>query len=133
MKTNYWAPVFVWLCFIFILSSFQLKGPDLIWFDVSGFTQHVVEYGVLGFLVIRAIGSSHNLPTMWAVVAVFLFSLAYGVTDEIHQFFVPGRMFSMMDIVADGVGGFAGALAHAGVYSPVKTRFWKKSEIGEGV
>jgi hypothetical protein len=34
---------------------------------------------------------------------------AYGVTDEYHQLFVPGRDASGWDILADGLGGFLAA------------------------
>ena len=35
--------------------------------------------------------------------------LVYGITDEIHQSFVPMRDASAFDIFADGLGSFAGA------------------------
>jgi VanZ family protein len=33
----------------------------------------------------------------------------YGITDEIHQSFVPMRDTSVFDVFADGLGSFAGA------------------------
>ena len=35
---------------------------------------------------------------------VWLFALLYGMTDEFHQQFVPGRFSSLMDIAADVAG-----------------------------
>jgi VanZ family protein len=36
-------------------------------------------------------------------------TLGYGITDEIHQMFVPGRIASVADILADITGGMLGA------------------------
>ncbi|MCD6268587.1 MAG: VanZ family protein, partial [Deltaproteobacteria bacterium] len=35
--------------------------------------------------------------------------LLYGLSDEIHQYYVPNREFSWMDLLADGAGGYFGA------------------------
>ncbi|MCK5081916.1 MAG: VanZ family protein, partial [Candidatus Omnitrophica bacterium] len=32
----------------------------------------------------------------------------YGISDEIHQSFVPGRNAGIIDIIADTIGGAAG-------------------------
>jgi len=34
---------------------------------------------------------------------------AYGVVDEIHQYFVPGRVMALMDMVINAIGAAAGA------------------------
>ena len=39
-----------------------------------------------------------------------LLATLFGVTDEIHQYFVPGRQADVFDVVADAVGALAGAL-----------------------
>ena len=39
-------------------------------------------------------------------VIAFLMSVLYGITDEIHQFFVPGRAMSVGDILVDSAGIF---------------------------
>ena len=40
----------------------------------------------------------------WSVAA------GYGVTDEIHQVFVPGRTMALDDLLADAAGAFAGVV-----------------------
>ena len=42
-----------------------------------------------------------------------LVSVAYGVTDELHQAFVPGRTPDAWDVVKDFVGAVAGSAACA--------------------
>lgn len=44
-----------------------------------------------------------------AVLIAFLF----GISDEVHQYFVPNRSADVMDVVADVVGATLGATAVA--------------------
>jgi len=37
----------------------------------------------------------------------FAIAFLYGVSDEIHQYFVPGRHPDVLDVVADASGPFA--------------------------
>jgi VanZ family protein len=38
-----------------------------------------------------------------------IIAVLYGASDEIHQYFVPGRVCDIFDLVADSIGGFIGA------------------------
>ena len=62
----------------------------------------VGEVDGLGFLVM------HAWRRYWPAVAV---TVAYGVLDELHQQFVPGRFPSGYDALADTVGALLGAAA----------------------
>lgn len=44
-----------------------------------------------------------------AIVVSALLASLYGVVDEVHQSFVPGRSSSIADVVADTLGAFLGA------------------------
>ena len=66
---------------------------------------HIAEYLVLGFIVFPYL--SRRGGTLFLAV---LFSAMYGVSDEIHQLFVPGRFFSVADIASDCVGSAVGTL-----------------------
>lgn len=70
---------------------------------------HVVEYAGLGLLVARA-AKKHGLenPSLRLVVLAFVFAFAYGASDEIHQFFVPGRHMAFTDALLDSFGGLIG-------------------------
>lgn len=39
-----------------------------------------------------------------ALLAAFCFTVLYGVTDEIHQIWVPGRTSDLFDALADATG-----------------------------
>lgn len=61
---------------------------------------HTLEYALLGFLLSRAFSNPG---------AAFVIASLYGVSDEFHQSFVPGREASIGDWLADSLGAFAGA------------------------
>lgn len=64
-----------------------------------------IPLGLLFYLSLRASGGKNSL-----FIAAFLLACMYGISDEIHQFYVPGRCASYGDVVADAVGAFAGSL-----------------------
>lgn len=103
-----WAPSAVWMGVIFAFSS--LPGSS-----VPGgysFQAHFAEYALFGLLVMLALARG-PATLRWALVAVAVCSL-YGVTDELHQAFVPGRTPDVLDWAMDTVGAAAGVAAAAG-------------------
>jgi VanZ family protein len=104
-----------WMALIFFLSSrSDVPAPDLFWQQDKVF--HLFLFGVLGLLLAfsltpPAISSWRRVLLITALVTV------YGVTDELHQYFVPGREASAWDVLADGVGGFLAALTHSPIWS----------------
>ena len=104
-----WGPVVAYLAFIFALSSVA-HPPRL----PSGFDKelHAVLYAGLGLLLARALsgGLAHNV-TLGVVVSTTVLAMLYGISDEIHQIFVPPRQVEVLDVVADTIGGALGAVA----------------------
>jgi len=100
----YWLPVIAYATLIFYLSSIPIPEPILI-VTKETFILHVIEYAILSVLLFRALINSKN-PILRdnAILLSILISMFYGITDEIHQFFVPGRTFTYLDIVANGLG-----------------------------
>jgi VanZ family protein len=99
------------MAIIWIVSSFETPSFPTSLFPMRDKGVHLVEYGVLGFLVAHA--CLHTFPRHpRARVAVFaiLAGLLWGVLDEIHQAFVPGRSADLLDIVADSIGVTLGTL-----------------------
>ncbi len=80
------------------LPSVLLRIPDKV--------LHAIEYVPLGFLWSRLFRGSpvRRLVLGWAAAC------AFGLTDEFHQAFVPGRHAGLGDWVADAAGGFLGAV-----------------------
>jgi VanZ family protein len=104
-----WVPLIAYMSLIFILSSRTI--PD-IFPETRNIDKiiHIVEYSILSVLWLRAIESWW--PDMdkkrLFITAVILTSL-YGISDEVHQSFVPGRSSEAYDIVADIIGALLGA------------------------
>ena len=103
-----WVTVIAWMGVIFFLSA-QSKLPDLTpglpgLEEIGG---HLTAYGVLAALLWWALrGSAVRYPATWALVL----AVSYGVTDEFHQSFVPGRDMSVSDLTVDLIGASAALL-----------------------
>ncbi len=72
---------------------------------------HFVAFGLLGFLTMGAIRTKGEAHRNWQVWLIVLLVGLYGVADEFHQRFVPGRNVSIHDVAADMAGGIMGAWA----------------------
>ncbi|MBD3389149.1 MAG: hypothetical protein GF416_08650 [Candidatus Altiarchaeales archaeon] len=87
---------------IFIISSIPSSGIPGGVSPYSGFF-HFMEYFILAILLFPIFYNNSNRLFYVLFIATF-----YGVTDEIHQFFVPGRVFSTVDMFLDLAGATAG-------------------------
>jgi VanZ family protein len=76
---------------------------------------HVVVYGGLGALIVRAFAGGWRRPvTFRMVMYTVLIATAYGISDEYHQRFVPHRDTEALDVVADLAGA---AIASSVLYA----------------
>jgi VanZ family protein len=95
-----WLPVVLWAALIFTLSSIPHLGTGLgTWDLVLRKLAHATEYGILGALLLRALG-----PPVPAALA----ALAYAASDEVHQRFVSGRHAAPLDVAIDAAGVLLG-------------------------
>ena len=66
---------------------------------------HGFMYGTLAAAMLYAVPRKTLLLKPWRTGAlVVFFCLLYGMTDEYHQSFIPGRVSSFGDIIADIIG-----------------------------
>jgi VanZ family protein len=119
----YWIPALLYMAAIFVVSSIPDLGP--LPAGVSDKSAHTVAYAGLGILLLFALtqGRPARVTLRRAVIAVALASV-YGMSDEWHQSFVPGRSAEWADVLADVLGatlGVALAVAVAKLVTP-KTR-----------
>lgn len=108
--TRYWIPVFFIASVIFYLSSLPQNELPQFDFPLKDKIAHVLVYGALGFTWARAWtrnDASHK-SLQRALIGATLFCIVFGITDEWHQSYTPGRDVEFWDVVADGVGGFLG-------------------------
>ena len=102
-RLQVWGPAWAMMALIFGVSSLsRLPTPaaaveDGIW--------HALAYGVLGGLLLRGVAGARWLGvTIRAALVATLLASLYGATDELHQWFVPGRAAELSDLGADAIG-----------------------------
>jgi VanZ family protein len=93
---------------IFVASSFTFPpDPSVTMLPDVGF--HFTEFFALGLLTARMVapntGKGLSLRSFALVLSIVL---GYGLLDEIHQSFVPGRDPDWMDLLVDASGGLLG-------------------------
>ena len=109
---RYQFPALIWAVMIFIASSIPASRLPKFAHYVNDKIIHLSIFFILGLLVYRALytmipGLSFNMKRgVFAVVIVVL----YGISDEFHQGFVPGRTVDVMDATADAAGGLLSVL-----------------------
>ena len=117
------------MAFLFALSSVS-RLPALPLLAVSDKVVHALLYVVLGALVARAIdGRRGGTLGVRAVVLAVLWSAAYGVSDEIHQHFVPPRQMEALDVLADAIGAALGVGAYARARAAAEPREVKRRGV----
>ncbi|MBU1114551.1 MAG: VanZ family protein [Bacteroidetes bacterium] len=81
-------------------------------FGFSDKIKHFGAYLVLAFLLNFAliIQKKYSLINKYSIIFTFLIVLFYGLFDEVHQIFIPGRFFDWWDLVANGVGSLLGII-----------------------
>lgn len=111
-----WGPVAAWMILIFAVSSRPLPTYVAVLPDWS---THSAAFAALSILCCRALagGLGPSLRRGDALLAV-VFSVVYGVSDEYHQSFVPGRDATAWDVLKDAVGAVMGAWLYARVIVP---------------
>ena len=112
----YWLPLMLYGLLIFILSSGSIPqgGPEFFQADKVA---HFFIFAGLGAFCLRALNTTALSKKVVVVLAVsILLSSVYGVSDEIHQYFVPSRDSDLMDALADTCGSIAGVLVYWRVF-----------------
>jgi hypothetical protein len=119
----FWLPPMGYMVAIFFMSS--LSNPQ-IGSDTPDYVLHSSGYFVLTLLLIRLLLAEqprillkltnnftgykniHNGLLFWhiASISAVLIAIGYGITDELHQYFTPGRHCSFSDLLANSLGAF---------------------------
>ncbi len=102
----FYLPPIAYMVAIFSVSAmsnptFQGETPD--------YVLHALEYFLLALLLIRLLLARRlpeNAKASWLRLCLLGagIAIAYGIGDELHQYFVPGRHASLHDVAADAFG-----------------------------
>jgi len=111
MKWYRWLPALAWMGLIFFLSSREQlptvdqNGPlDWSWRQAG----HLLEYALLALLYYGALQGG---PAGWGRLAWAVgLAVVYGLSDELHQHFVPGRSSNWEDVLFNSAGASLGGL-----------------------
>lgn len=101
---------------IFYLSSIPASG----FHSGLGIKTKIYHWGIfflLAFFLLLTFVKRQNMT----IFVVILLSLSYAISDELHQFLVPGRNCSVSDFFIDSLGIFS-----AGVFFMILYRFLEK-------
>jgi len=111
-------PAILWALLIFASSSVPGRTFPSIGFPHLDKIVHFCYYFIFAILVARALRSQSRFPDLsrFSLVLGFLLSIAYGVSDEAHQLFVPERSFDPQDLFSD----MAGALLAVAILGMVR-------------
>ncbi|MBC62929.1 MAG: hypothetical protein CL746_01170 [Chloroflexi bacterium] len=98
----------IWMIFIFILSSqssekFQEISYSIKWLKFQSFIAHFTLYFILGFFYMNFL-HLYVKNKIKKILYYFLLIIFYSIFDEVHQYFVPGRFFEIIDILFNIIG-----------------------------
>ena len=103
-----WGPAAALMAAFFVVSA--MPGPPRLPGAVSDVTAHFLAYGLLGAAMLRGVtGAEWARTSLRGALLAAALGAAYGLTDELHQAFVPGRSPELRDAAADALGSAAGA------------------------
>jgi hypothetical protein len=101
-RFSLWGPPLIWMAAIFAVSAdSDPPAPAL----VSDKLMHLIAYALLAVVVFRAVAGGLPARVTWLSAGfTLLITGLYGLSDEIHQSYVPGRTAELNDLYADIAG-----------------------------
>jgi VanZ family protein len=85
-------------------STPRTTGPSDMWRSLAHNGAHVVAYALLGAAV-WLVRARHDRSRRTSIVGLVA-TVGYGLLDELHQSFVPGRVASLVDVASDASGAW---------------------------
>lgn len=86
---------------IFYVSSLTAKETSGSGTGINAIVYHLIVFFLLGFFLFISVVRGRNKGLM---IPATLLLMSYGILDELHQYFVPGRTSTFSDVVLDSVG-----------------------------
>jgi VanZ family protein len=102
-------PAAAWMGLLFLLSS-RSELPEPLGPRLTAVAGHFSVYAVLAVLLWWGL-ACWGLTPGWRLAVSFVGVVAFGLSDEWHQVFVPGRDPALFDLGMDGLGALASLTA----------------------
>ena len=87
---------------------------------------HFILYFILGVSAANTSFWCFKTRTIYLVLMSFVFCVLYAISDEVHQYFVPGRAMMATDVLIDRIGAILGCL----LFFAVKRYIVRRRENG---
>ncbi|GMU96384.1 VanZ family protein [Ignavibacterium album] len=122
MKTNSRVFVFIYLPLIIhwltILILTSLPSDQVPSVEIGDKVNHFLAFFVLGFFLNLTLKYQHRYPNLKKniLITTIIIAAGYGIMDELHQLFVPGRSAELLDWIADFLGAVTGSLLAEFIY-----------------
>jgi VanZ family protein len=113
----------LWMVLIFISSSIPSDVfPDVGFWGWSKLV-HLIYFGVLCYLLEKVLREQRRFPLLARrpVLFAFIFTVIYGITDEVHQLITPGRNGQPADVLIDALGASL-SIAGTRVYAAIRRK-----------
>lgn len=105
-------PVIAWSVFIYIASSIPSDHLTM-FFGYSDKVVHASVFAVLCWLMhVALLNQGIAIIKQYSLWIAMLFIMVYGLSDEYHQMFTPGRSTDPYDLLADSFGGMLYAMTY---------------------
>jgi len=104
-----WIITIIMAVIIFYVSSSTLTGPT----SGTGYMSYIYHFTAFSYLsLFLLISLTKGKPIRDLIVLGILLAIIYGISDEIHQYFVPGRQSALKDILVNSIGIFITGIAY---------------------
>lgn len=101
---------FIWLIFIFFLSSLEETKPAGIPDNFQFILRklfHISEFFILNLFLLKGFSKNKKDNILFTLI-----SILFAISDEIHQFFVLNRVASVFDVLIDTIGILLGYIIY---------------------
>ena len=108
-----WLPLIIYCLVIYIQSDLP-SIEHIPSFEFSDKVMHFFAYAGLGVLFYRAYQTLRIKDNLRLLILASIVSASlYGISDEIHQYFVPSRDASILDVIANILGAICGVYLYS--------------------
>jgi len=112
-----YLPPLMLMGLIFISSSIPMDGESerlKFLMELTPTVQnllHIPLFGLLAYLWLNAL-TKNRCPAKKKLIIAIIITLSYGLLDEFHQSFIPGRYASLSDIILNIIGIITGVVIY---------------------
>ena len=109
-KLLVYTPLVVYWLILFVATT--LPAASMPSFGVVDKVNHLSAYFILAILLFLTLLFQQKIPLTKNRVAAYALIICslYGMLDEVHQIFIPGRSAEFLDFLADACGALLGVL-----------------------